>query len=134
MKPSPRQDLLGPLISEVSHMAKSLESARVEAEEEAKLRLQSESLWTAGRLKEHMRAELGGGKLFLVSNREPYMHTKDGRNIRCIVPAGGLVTALDPVLRACDGLWIAHGSGDADREMTGEGTSSACRRRTRPTP
>jgi len=120
-RPSPKQDLLGPLISEVSHMAKSLESARVEAEEEAKLRLQSESLWTAGRLKEHMRAELGGGKLFLVSNREPYMHTKDGRNIRCIVPAGGLVTALDPVMRVCDGVWVAHGSGDADREMTGEG-------------
>jgi len=121
MKPSPRQDMLGPLISEVSHLAKSLESARVEAEEEAKLRLHAESLWTAGRLKEHMRAELGGGKLFLVSNREPYMHTKDGRNIRCVVPAGGLVTALDPVMRVCDGLWIAHGSGDADREMTGEG-------------
>ncbi|MBE0602772.1 MAG: trehalose-6-phosphate synthase [Deltaproteobacteria bacterium] len=120
-RPSPKQDLLGPLISEVSHMAKSLESARVEAEEEAKLRLQSESLWTAGRLKEHMRAELGGGKLFLVSNREPYMHTKDGRNVRCIVPAGGLVTALDPVMRVCDGVWVAHGSGDADREITGEG-------------
>jgi trehalose 6-phosphate synthase len=28
-----------------------------------------------------------------------------------------LVTALEPVLCACDGTWIAHGSGDADREM-----------------
>jgi trehalose 6-phosphate synthase len=116
-KPSPRQDLLGPLISEVSHMAKSLAMARGEAEEEAKLRAQAESLWTAGRLKEHMRAELGGAKLFLVSNREPYMHMKEGRHVKCIVPAGGLVTALDPVMRVCDGLWIAHGSGDADREM-----------------
>jgi trehalose 6-phosphate synthase len=120
-RPSPKQDLLAPLISEVSRMAKSLESARVEAEEEAKLRLQAESLWTAGRLKEHLRAELGGAKLFLVSNREPYMHTKDGRATRCVVPAGGLVTALDPVMRVCEGVWIAHGSGDADREMTGEG-------------
>jgi len=63
-----------------------------------------------------MRTELGGKKLYLVSNREPYMHEKDGPGIRCIVPAGGLVTALDPVMRVCDGLWIAHGSGDADRE------------------
>lgn len=121
IRPPARQDVLGPIISEVSHLAKSLEAARVEAEEEAKLRLQAESLWTAGRLKEHLRSELGGGKLFLVSNREPYMHTKDGRNVRCVVPAGGLVTALDPVMRVSDGVWIAHGSGDADREMTGEG-------------
>lgn len=117
VKPSPRQDLLDPLISEVSHMAKSLAMARGEAEEEAKLRAQADSLWTPGRLKEHMRMELGEEKLFLVSNREPYMHTKEGRLVKCIVPAGGLVTALDPVMRVCDGLWIAHGSGDADREM-----------------
>jgi len=114
---SPRGDVLAPLISEVAHLAKSLALARARAEEEARLRLQAESLWTANRLKEHMRAELSGKKLFLVSNREPYMHVKDGRNVKCIVPAGGLVTALDPVMRICDGLWIATGSGDADREM-----------------
>jgi trehalose 6-phosphate synthase len=112
----PRKDVLDPLISEVSHMATSLAFERARAEEEAKLRLSADSLWTAGRLKEHMRVELGGKKLFLVSNREPYMHTKEGREVRCIVPAGGLVTALDPVMRVCDGLWMAHGSGDADRE------------------
>lgn len=112
-----RDVLLDPLISEVSHMAKSLAIARARAEEEAKLRVHAESLWTANRLKEHMRVELGGKKLFLVSNREPYMHAKEGRTIRCVVPAGGLVTALDPVMRVCDGLWIAHGSGDADREV-----------------
>ncbi|MEW6719922.1 MAG: trehalose-6-phosphate synthase [Thermodesulfobacteriota bacterium] len=116
IKPGPPQELLDPLVREVSHMAKSLVTAREEAEEEAKLRIQAESLWTAGRLREHIRGELGEGKLILVSNREPYMHVKDGRNVKCIVPAGGLVTALDPVMRACDGLWIAHGGGDADRE------------------
>jgi trehalose 6-phosphate synthase len=31
-------------------------------------------------------------------------------------PASGLVTALDPVMRATGGTWIAHGSGSADRE------------------
>jgi trehalose 6-phosphate synthase len=48
------------------------------------------------------------------------MHVREGRNIRCIVPAGGLVSALDPVMRICDGLWIAHGAGDADREVVEE--------------
>jgi trehalose 6-phosphate synthase len=113
---------LDPLISEATRMAKTLAVARKKAEEASRLALRPESLWTADRLKAHMRAELGGKKLYLVSNREPYMHEKDGPNVRCIVPAGGLVTALDPVMRACDGLWIAHGSGDADRE-TADGNS-----------
>lgn len=111
-----RGDVLAPLVSEVTQLAKSLAVARARAEEEAMLRVQADSLWTANRLKEHMRVELGGKKLFLISNREPYMHIKDGRNVRCIIPAGGLVTALDPVMRICDGVWIAHGSGGADRE------------------
>ena len=113
----PKMDsTLDPLISEVNRMAKSLAVARARAEKASSLPTGAESLWTADRLKDHMRMELGGKKLYLVSNREPYMHEKDGPGIRCIVPAGGLVTALDPVMRACDGLWIAHGSGDADRE------------------
>jgi trehalose-6-phosphate synthase len=107
---------LDPLISEVNRMAKSLAVARARAEKASSLPSGAESLWTADRLKDHMRAELGGKKLYLVSNREPYLHEKDGPGIRCVVPAGGLVTALDPVMRVCDGLWIAHGSGDADRE------------------
>ncbi|MHB8881643.1 MAG: trehalose-6-phosphate synthase [Thermodesulfovibrionales bacterium] len=111
-----RGDVLAPLISEATHLAKSLAMAHARADEEAKLRLKGESLWTEQRLKEHMRAELGGKRLFLVSNREPYMHIKEGTDIKCIVPAGGLVTALDPVMRACDGTWVAHGSGEADRE------------------
>ncbi|MDA8388784.1 MAG: trehalose-6-phosphate synthase [Nitrospiraceae bacterium] len=112
----PRGDILASLINEATHMAKSLATARAKAEEAAKLSFKAASLWSANRLKEHMRAELGGKKLFLVSNREPYMHTKTGHEVRCIVPAGGLVTALDPVMRICDGLWLAHGGGDADRE------------------
>lgn len=112
----PEGVFLDPLIREVNQMAKSLTVARAKVEEEARLRERGESLWTAERLKEKMRAELGGKKVYLVSNREPYMHVKEGSAVRCIVPAGGLVTALDPVMRACDGLWIAHGSGDADRD------------------
>ena len=112
-----RGDILNPLISEVTKLAKSLSMARARAEEEVRSRLKSDSLWTASSLKEYLRAELEGKKLFLVSNREPYMHVKEGRTTKCIVPAGGLVTALDPVMRACDGIWIAHGGGDADREF-----------------
>ncbi|MFZ2223109.1 MAG: trehalose-6-phosphate synthase [Candidatus Deferrimicrobium sp.] len=113
----PKMDAaLDPLISEASRMAKSLTVARARADKASSQPVRAESPWTADRLRDHMRAELGGKKLYLVSNREPYMHEKDGPGIRCTVPAGGLVTALDPVMRVCDGLWIAHGSGDADRE------------------
>ena len=113
----PKMDAaLNPLISEVNRMAKSLAVARARAEEFSGPGVRPESPWTAKRLKHQMQAELVGKKLVLVSNREPYIHEKDGTGIRCVIPAGGLVTALDPVMRACDGLWIAHGSGDADRE------------------
>ncbi|RPI06524.1 MAG: trehalose-6-phosphate synthase [Ignavibacteriae bacterium] len=112
----PRGDLLRPLAAEVALLAKSLAHARSSAEEEARLRIEAESLWTSERLKEHVKIELNGKNLFVVSNREPYMHMNVGNSIQCIVPAGGLVTALDPIMRACGGIWIAHGSGTADRE------------------
>jgi trehalose-6-phosphate synthase len=111
-----RGDILASLINEATNLAKSLAVARTKADEAARRRFSAASLWTARRLREQMRLELSGKKLFLVSNREPYMHVKDGQTVRCIVPAGGLVTALDPVMRICDGLWLAHGGGDADRE------------------
>lgn len=112
-----RGDILDPLISEVNQMAKSLSMVRAKAEEEVRSRSKSDPLWTSSSLKEYMKAELEGKKLFLISNREPYMHVREGRVTKCIVPAGGLVTALDPVMRISDGIWIAHGSGDADREF-----------------
>jgi len=114
----PRGDILGPLAEEVTLLAKSLAVARAAAEEEARLRVEGGSMWTAERLKEHVRQTLGGKNLLVVSNREPYMHVRQGGSVECIVPAGGLVTALDPVLQACGGVWIAHGNGDADREMS----------------
>ncbi len=111
-----RGDILGPLTTEVALLARSLAVARASAEAEARLRVEGDSVWTAERLKEHIKRELGGKNLIVVSNREPYMHVKQGNSVECIVPAGGLVTALDPILRACGGTWLAHGSGDADRE------------------
>src|SRR5213078_1788241 len=73
--------------------------------------------WNRERLEEVARARLGGARLVVVANREPFVHVYDGDNIRCVRPASGLTTALDPVLRACGGTWVAHGSGDADRAV-----------------
>jgi len=112
----PKEDIFAPISKEISTLAKSLSIARASAEEEARLRQHAESIWTAERLKIHVQARLGDKKLIVVSNREPYMHIRSGKKIECISPASGLVTAIDPLLRACGGLWIAHGSGDADRE------------------
>jgi trehalose 6-phosphate synthase len=60
---------------------------------------------------------LHGERVIIVANREPYIHerTADG-GIKVVHPASGLVTALEPVMRACSGIWIAHGSGSADRD------------------
>ena len=103
---------------EVTHLARDLSVARANAEEEARLRDSHASLWTAERLRVSVRNKLQNKPLFVVSNREPYMHVfndKD-KSVDVIVPASGVVTALEPVLIACDGTWIAHGSGNADRE------------------
>ncbi|MEQ1885948.1 MAG: trehalose-6-phosphate synthase [Bryobacteraceae bacterium] len=72
--------------------------------------------WTAESLKQTLNRYLHGEKIVILANREPYVHqfTKDG-SIDVQHPASGLVTALEPVMRACSGVWIAHGSGSADR-------------------
>lgn len=116
----PHSELFAPLAREASRFAKHLNQAKNAAEEEARLRQTAESLWTAERLKEHVKLKLNGKPLVVVSNREPYMHFREGRDIKWIVPAGGLVTALDPMMRAAGGTWVAHGAGDADWDMVDE--------------
>ncbi|HVP52525.1 MAG TPA: trehalose-6-phosphate synthase [Terriglobales bacterium] len=113
-------DLFNPLTREVATFAASLAAARASAEKEAQLRVAGDSSWTAERLSVCLRTKLAGSRLFVVANREPYMHVRRGKGIETIVPASGLVTALEPILCACDGTWVAHGSGDADREMVDE--------------
>jgi len=73
--------------------------------------------WTKQRLEEVVCTRLDGARLVVVANREPFIHVYDGDEVRCLKPASGLTTALDPVMRACGGVWVAHGSGDADREV-----------------
>jgi alpha,alpha-trehalose-phosphate synthase [UDP-forming] len=113
----PDLDLFRPLAWEVVTMAESLSQARSAAENEARLREAAESMWTADRLAVQVQTRLLGGRLFVVSNREPYMHQQNGKSLEVVVPPSGLVTALEPVLNACNGTWIAHGSGDADAEV-----------------
>jgi trehalose 6-phosphate synthase len=112
----PDAELFPPLAREVATLAHSLNTARTAAEREARLRAEGQSQWTAERLTADLRARLGGSRLFVVSNREPYIQMRRGKSVEVIVPPSGLVTALEPVLCACDGTWIAHGSGSADRE------------------
>src|SRR4051812_560926 len=76
------------------------------------------TLWTKDSLNQLVKDRLQGVKLIAVSNREPYIHVDDGGPVRCITPASGLTTAIDPILRASGGTWVAHGSGSADRKVT----------------
>src|SRR5262249_50989718 len=98
-------------------LARSLNRARAAASEEARLRLEGQSLWTEERLKHVVAARLQDRPLFVVSNREPFLHVWRGRTIEVVTPASGPVTARDPAMRACGGVWVAHGSGNADREV-----------------
>lgn len=73
--------------------------------------------WSLRTLKEILQSELKGDEVLTVSNREPYIHVHKNRGIEIQFPASGLVTAIKPVMRACSGAWIAHGSGDSDQNV-----------------
>ena len=89
---------------------------RLATEEQANMQ---SGAWTPERLKLTLGRHLHGERLIVMANREPYIHDRaaDG-SIRVLHPASGLVSALEPVLRACSGVWIAHGAGSADRETS----------------
>jgi trehalose 6-phosphate synthase len=117
--PEGQGEIFDQLHREVTHLARDLNTARASAEEEARLRETGASQWTAERLRVRLQNKLHETPLFVLSNREPYMHErneKDG-SIGVIVPASGLVTALEPVLLACNGTWVASGTGSADRDV-----------------
>lgn len=116
LKKKPPLGFLSPLHKEVVNIAKAMHEAKASAEQEARLRTSAEAIWTPERLKVEMETLLQDKKMIVVSNREPYMHMHEGKEIKCIVPASGLITAMEPILKACGGLWIASGTGDADKE------------------
>ncbi len=116
----PEEADFAPLKLEAARLATTLTAARAAAEEEARLRDAGESLWTEERLRAFIQTRLEASRLFVVSNREPYEHVRRGGGVECSVPASGLVTALEPILRASNGTWVAQGTGDADRETVDE--------------
>ncbi len=77
-------------------------------------------VWKKEALRDAVMEKIGEKKFILVSNREPYMHIYSEDGIKCITPASGMAIALDPVMRSCGGVWIASGTGDADREVVDE--------------
>ena len=71
--------------------------------------------WGADTLKTLLNQDLAGDEILVVSNREPYIHVNTSNGVKVQRPASGLVTAVEAVMRACSGTWIAHGAGSADR-------------------
>ena len=100
---------LRPIARDVSQLLRELEHLYRPTDE-------NQQRWTRDTLRATLRGELRGNDIIVVSNREPYIHVRDDGTIHVQRPASGLVTALEPVMRACSGTWIAHGSGSADRE------------------
>jgi len=100
----------GPFENEVRQLLRQLDFNRHATEEEG-------TAWHAAALRRLMNSELAGTEVLVVSNREPYIHNREGDRIDVLLPASGLVSALEPVMRACGGTWVAHGSGSADREV-----------------
>lgn len=101
---------LRPIIKDLRLLVRDLESER-------RTRDISQISWTPGALKDILNKELSGEEILIVSNREPYIHSRNGDQVEVQFPASGLVTALEPIMRACSGTWIAHGSGNADKDF-----------------
>ncbi|HVK95620.1 MAG TPA: trehalose-6-phosphate synthase [Noviherbaspirillum sp.] len=111
--PQPQQ---GPTPPEVHPLEGDLRALLHEFNIERRTRDDSTHLWTPEKLRVLLHEELAGDEVLVVSNREPYLHMNTPKGIEVQRPASGLVTAVEPVMRACSGTWIAHGSGSADRE------------------
>lgn len=112
---------LRPLRREITNIQQSLIQARLEVKEEAKAGLERlDSPWSAERLKQFVNDLLKEREIIVVSNREPYIHTKEGNKIKYYVPASGVVTAIEPIMQATGGIWVAQGSGDADKLVVNE--------------
>ncbi len=101
---------LQPVVQDLRALIRDLESDK-------RVRDESQMSWTPATLKTILHNHLAGDEVLIVSNREPYIHNRNGAHIEVQLPASGMVTALEPVMRACSGVWIAHGSGSADREV-----------------
>jgi trehalose 6-phosphate synthase/phosphatase len=105
---SPRSSM--PILSQVRQVL-------AEAEEKQRLEIDFRENWTPQALRQVVRDHLRSAQVIIVSNREPYIHNFNADHHPVVqVPASGMVTALEPIMRACSGVWVAHGAGTADRE------------------
>lgn len=100
---------LQPLVGDLRALLRTLDTERRFADD-------ATITWSPDSLRKLLHKQLTGERIIVVSNREPYIHFKKEDRIIVNRPASGLVTAVEPVMRACSGTWIAHGSGTADRE------------------
>ena len=132
------EGLIRPMASsgELAPLAIDLRARLRDLEDAYRRSLGPEAPWNAERLRSLLRTQLRGDEVIVVSNREPYIHdfAADG-SVVVRRPASGLVTAIEPVMRACSGTWIAHGSGAADRQhgrRQGPPARAARRGRVRP--
>jgi len=113
------EGLLSPLIPapELAPFAAELRARLRDMEDEFRRSQGPETGWSAERLRTLLQTQLSGAQVIVVSNREPYIHERTPEGIVVKRPASGLVTAVEPVMRACSGTWVAHGSGSADRDV-----------------
>lgn len=108
-----RQALKGGASSEFQPLVRDVRSLveQLAGEQEAR-----GGRWSPERLRSTLTQHLQGERIVILANREPYIHERNDSGVSVVHPASGLVTALEPVMRACSGVWVAHGSGSADRE------------------
>jgi trehalose-6-phosphate synthase len=106
-----------PSAPELAPFAADLRARMRDLEDEYRRSAGPDAEWTADRLRTLLRTQLSGDQVIVVSNREPYIHERTAAGVIVKRPASGLVTAVEPVMRACSGTWVAHGSGSADREV-----------------
>ena len=114
------EGLLSPLLPappELAPFAADLRTRLRDLEDEYRRSQGPDTEWTAQRLRTLLRTQLSGDQVIVVSNREPYIHERSADGVLVKRPASGLVTAVEPVMRACSGTWVAHGSGSADKDV-----------------
>ena len=99
-----------PLLTQIRRVLREVETTQ-------RLEIDFHENWTPQALQQVIRDHLGAPEVFVVSNREPYIHNANPSGPVVQVPASGMVTALEPIMRACSGTWVAHGSGTADRQV-----------------
>jgi trehalose-6-phosphate synthase len=112
LRPSspPDNQELQPLVGDLRALLRSLDAERRFLDD-------ATVSWSPDTLRNLLHNELRGDQVIVVSNREPYIHIRRKEGIEISRPASGLVTAVEPVMRACSGTWIAHGGGTADKDV-----------------